>query len=138
MVVFFFLRWRKMTLRGRPLPTWFEETLVTRGMRPPHWLMRWSVRARRTPFEKLFGRVGEMLRVWGYTPEVNLTPAEQAARLSVVVPALAASSAILLAEYERATYSRLPGDLLLAQEAAHELRWRGYGLRVRRLLGFAF
>jgi transglutaminase-like putative cysteine protease len=127
-------RWRKYSLKGLPTATWFEQALTSRGVRAPRWLVNWSVRARRTPMEKVFAVIPEMLRVWGQPLETDLTPAEQVRRLEQTVPELSPYSSALLNEYHRAAYSRQKADLYRARRAAGELRQKGYRIWFQRLM----
>ncbi len=134
LLVYALYRWRKYSLKGSPMPTWFEKTLIKRGIRPPRWLINWSIRAQRSPIENLFANVAEMLRVWGQPPELDLTPFEQVRQLSSIVPDLSDNANLLLQEYQRATYSRHKVDIIRARQAATDLRQKGYQLWFQRLI----
>jgi len=131
---FAFYRWKKYSLKDLPIPTWFEKTMAQRGLRPPRWLIRWSMRARRTPMERLFARVPELLRAWGEEPALDQTPAEQVKRLSEIVPEIAPYAQALLKEYQLAMYSPHKADLIRARRAAIELRQKGFQLWFQHLL----
>jgi hypothetical protein len=110
----------------KPLVVYVEESMRARGWRIPRWLQEWSRLAKRTPMEKLFAIVGEMLRVWGKPPDPNLTPAEQVEQLAGLVPEISSQAVVLLEEYQRASYSHHKVDFPLAREAAEEMRSLGY------------
>jgi hypothetical protein len=133
LVAFAYYRWKKYSLKNTPVPTWFERTLTSRGIRPPSWLTMWSIRARRTPMEALFARVSEMLRVWGHNPTTDLTPAEQVSLLAKMVPELENDAGVLLEEYHRSAYSRRKPNYMRAKQAATDLRLKGYQTWVKRL-----
>lgn len=133
LLVFAIYRWRKYTLKGMPIATWFERALTDRGMRAPRWLVNWSRRVQRTPMESLFARVPEMLRVWGQDPALDSTPAEQVRRLTEIVPELSAYASVLLREYQLATYSNHQANLSFARSAAADLRQKGYQIWFQRL-----
>jgi hypothetical protein len=133
LLIFAVYRWRKYSLKGMPIPTWFERALTDRGMRAPRWLVNWSIRVRRTPMESLFARVPEMLRVWGQDPALDSTPAEQVRRLTEIVPEVSTYATVLLREYQLATYSNHPANLPFARSAATDLRQKGYQVWFQRL-----
>lgn len=110
----------------KPLVVFLEESLLARGWRVPWWLHEWARLAKRTPMEKLFAIVGELLRAWGAPPETDQTPAEQVSRLAILVPEVSGQAGTLLEEYQRASYSQHEVDYTRAQEAAGELRSVGY------------
>ena len=134
LLVYAIRRWARYTLKGMPVPTWVEKTLAKRGLRTPGWLVNWSIRAQRSPMESLFANVGEMLRVWGQPPELDLTPSEQVRRLGSIVPDLSRDANLLLQEYQYAIYSRHDVNILRARQAATSLRQKGYQLWFQRLL----
>jgi hypothetical protein len=109
-----------------------ENILLARGWRVPNWLRKRSRLARRTPMEKLFARVGEVLRLWDAPPQSDLTPAEQVMALAGLVPEAADPAAILLEEYHRAAYSSFEADYERARLAAGELRSTGYKVWFKR------
>jgi transglutaminase-like putative cysteine protease len=110
----------------KPLVVFVEETLRAKGWRVPRWLRDLARLARRSPMEKLFANVGDVLKVWGKPPEPDQTPAEQVETLSGLVPEVAGQAAVLLQEYHRASYSRHEVDFTKAKQAADELRSVGY------------
>jgi len=110
----------------KPFAVIIEETLIQRGWRVPGWLKRHARLARRTPIEKMFSTVGELLRAWGKQPSLNHTPSEQVAQLSVLVPEIAVYADVLLDEYQRSIYSQFPADMSRARRAAEDLRANGY------------
>ena len=126
-------RWRKYSLKNTPIPTWFERVINDRGLRSPGWLVNWSIRARRTPMEKYFARVPEMLRVWGQPADLNLTPAEQVQRLVQIVPEISGDATTLLNEYQHAAYSRIKYDTYRARQASSDLRQKGYRVWFKKL-----
>jgi len=109
-----------------PLAVFAEETLLARKLRVPRWLKNWARLERRTPMEKLFAHIGGMLRAWDAPPQSAMTPAEQTAALTVLVPETADSARILLEEYHRAAYSAREADYERARQAAWQLRLAGY------------
>ena len=129
-------RWRKYSLKNTPVPTWIERVMNDRGLRSPRWLVNWSINARRTPMERYFARVPEMLRVWGQPADLNLTPAEQVQRLVQIVPEVTGNATILLTEYQNAAYSRRQYDTYRARQAATELRQKGYQVWFKKLIRF--
>jgi transglutaminase-like putative cysteine protease len=129
-------RWRKFSLKNTPVPTWIEHVITDRGLRSPGWLVNWSIRARRTPMEKYFARVPEMLRVWGQPADLNLTPAEQVQRLVQIVPEISGDATTLLNEYQHAAYSRIKYDTYRARRAAADLRQKGYQVWFKKLIRF--
>jgi hypothetical protein len=129
-------RWRKYSLKNTPVPTWIERVMNDRGLRSPRWLVNWSIHARRTPMEKYFARVPEMLRVWGQPADLNLTPSEQVQRLVHIVPEITGDATILLNEYQHAAYSRSKYDTYRARKAATDLRQKGYQVWFKKLIRF--
>lgn len=129
-------RWRKYSLKNTPVPTWVERVMNDHGLRSPRWLVNWSIHARRTPMEKYFARVPEMLRVWGQPADLNLTPSEQVQRLVLIVPEITGDATILLNEYQRAAYSRSKYDTYRARKAATDLRQKGYQVWFKKLIRF--
>ena len=109
-----------------PLLVYTETMMLEHGWRVPVWLRKRAIIARRTPMEKLFSRVGDMLRIWDAPPQADLTPAEQVAALTSLVPETAGPAADLLEEYQRAAYSPFGPDYERARLAAGELRAKGY------------
>jgi transglutaminase-like putative cysteine protease len=109
-----------------PLAIMVEDILTRRGWRVPGWVRNWARLARRTPMEKLFAAVGEMLRAWGKSPTPDLTPAEQVSRLTEVVPEITHHATVLLEEYHRSVYSPFGGDFRRARRAAEDVRALGY------------
>jgi len=128
-------RWQTTILKETPFPVWLERVLEKRGFHPPAWLKRWSERVVRTPMERLFAVVPEMLSVWGIPPKVEMTPAEQVARLKNVLPELAEQAQVLLEEYQFAMYSQRRYNISRARQAAATLRLRGYQRWIARLMG---
>jgi transglutaminase-like putative cysteine protease len=134
LLVFAYFWWRKHSLKDQPFATWTEKFLIKRGMKPPKWLSIWSVRAQRTKMEVLFAYVGEILRIWGKPPTLDLTPSEQVEALSQLAPELSGVAGVLLDEYLRAAYSKHLVDFYRARQAAVELRQKGYQIWVQNLL----
>jgi transglutaminase-like putative cysteine protease len=120
-----------------PLFVFVEEVLDKRRWRVPSWLRQWARLARRTPIEKLFAAVGELLRAWGIPPGPNLTPAEQVEQLAVLVPEIAIDAKVLLEEYQRSIYSPYQVDMLRARRASEDMRANGYRAWMNRRSGRA-
>ncbi|BAJ64391.1 DUF4129 domain-containing transglutaminase family protein [Anaerolinea thermophila] len=134
-LVFGLRRWKKTVLRETPFPVWLEQVIEKRGLQIPAWLKHWSQRAIRTPMERLFAVVPELLWVWGVPPRMDLTPAEQVANLKRVLPELAGEAQTLLEEYQRAMYSQRGYNIPRARQAAATLRLKGYQRWIARLMG---
>jgi len=103
-----------------------EGMLVERGWRVRAWLRQWARLSRRTPIEKLFSTVSELLRAWGKPPAPNLTPAEQVAWLCDLVPEVSVHAETLLEEYHRSIYSPYQANLNRARRAMEDMRANGY------------
>jgi len=129
-------RFKKVTLKETPLPTWIERRLEVRGVKPPAWLHNWSVRLQRTPIEALFGIVQELLRVWGQPASSGMTAAEQVDSLVKIVPKLTQDASALLGEYHRSIYSPYPANLDKARRAVSNLRMNGYTIWAQHLIGY--
>ncbi len=106
----------------KPAPLIILDTLDKFSLAPPRWLERLAFRARRTPIERSFGIVMRSLRWLDAEPTPAQTPAEAAAKLSVLLPAAAENIRTLLDEYQNAVYSQEPGDWATARRAAKSLR----------------
>jgi transglutaminase-like putative cysteine protease len=115
-----------------PLIVFVEDSVRARGWRVPRWLQEWARLARRSPMEKLFARVGELLKAWGKPPALSLTPAEQVGALTELVPDVGEQARILLEEYQNATYSPHQVNYARAKQAAGDLRMNGYRAWVNR------
>ena len=110
----------------KQLVVYLEESLLARGWRVPRFLREWARLARRSPMERMFAAVGELLRAWGKPPELSLTPAEQVSALIMLVPEVSDPAAVLLEEYQNAAYSSRQADYARARQAAGDLRSAGY------------
>jgi transglutaminase-like putative cysteine protease len=127
LLAFGFYRLFEKPIRSKkPLAVFAEEILVQRGWRVPRWLSNWALLARRTPMEKLFAGVSELLRAWGSPPLPSLTPSEQVEKLSMLAPETAPFAQVLLEEYQQAAYSYNAADFLRARRAAQDMRANGY------------
>ncbi len=139
---------------GKPFVVYIEDYLLSRGWRLadevngavvesklpsapgartwriPRWLHHLARLGRRSPMERLFASVGDLLRAWGKPPGLSLTPAEQVDALASLVPDAAGEARILLEEYHVAAYSKAEPDYSRATSAASTLRT----LRLRTLM----
>lgn len=133
LLIFGLYRLFEKPIRARiPLAVVVEQTLEARGWRVPNWLRRWARAARRTPMEKLFASVSELLRAWGNPAQPNLTPAEQVERLAGLVPEVRVDASTLLDEYQRSIYSPYAADFNRARRAAEDMRANGYRAWINR------
>lgn len=136
LLAFAIYRFSVTVLTGTTLPVWLVGTLASRGVRAPRWLSAWAITSRRTPMETQFAVVPFVLRIWGQDPPGGLTPSEQVARLSMLVPETAAPAGVLLDEYLRSAYSPHAADLERAREAATQVRLRGMATWLKQQLNF--
>ena len=110
----------------KPLPVYLEDALKSRGWRVPVWLRGWARLERRSPMEKLFASVGQMMRTWGTPPLTEQTPSEQVDTLIALLPEVSSQARVLLEEYHHAAYSPHQFDYARARQAVGDLRVTGY------------
>lgn len=106
-----------------PIPPVFERLFNRMGYRVPEWLQSRRRSRELLPVEKLFSRVGWMLRMLDKPAEPSQTPREQAVRLVHLLPATKEPVRVLLNQYQRSIYGPYPVDLEQARKA-HWLLWR--------------
>ena len=131
----FILAWRARHRRLMPpFPVLLERGLHRLGWRPPALLRRWAHRALLSPLERAYAEIDRALRRLGAAPGAAHTPEERAASLADLLPLASEPTALLLAEYQTATYSPHTYDIGVAQEAARSIRGLSWRAKLRQLV----
>ncbi|MBS3784694.1 MAG: transglutaminase domain-containing protein, partial [Anaerolineae bacterium] len=131
----FILAWRARRLHLMPpVPVLLERGLHRLGWRPPALLRRWAHRALLSPLERAYAEIDRALRRLGAAPGAAHTPEERAASLADLLPLASEPTALLLAEYQTATYSPHTYDIGVAQEAARSIRGLSWRAKLRQLV----
>jgi len=118
-----YISWRKRRqLIILPLPIMLENTLRKIGIQPPEALKVMSRRALLSPISKAYLQINIALERLGADPQLNETPSERAQRLGIIVPETERAAQRLVKEYHLATFSRKPANLVIAWNAATEIR----------------
>jgi len=135
-LVLVFFAWRVYRRRDLPpLPILLETGLRRMGLvEPPPALSRWARHVALAPLERAYVELDYALARLDAPPAPADTPAERAAALTHLLPAAADPAQQLLAEYHAATYSPRPGNLYVAQQAAHAIRDLSWRARIRQLV----
>jgi hypothetical protein len=81
-----------------------------------------SRRALLSPISKAYLQINIALERLGSYPKPNETPSERAQRLSVIAPETERAAQRLVKEYHLATFSRKPANMVIAWNAAAEIR----------------
>jgi len=105
----------------KALPVLIDRIFRRRGWQTPALLRLWAGYARLLPIERAFVAVEWATRLMGGPIKEGLTPAEQFAALSSVLPQGASHGERLLDEYQKAIYSPHPADLQIARQASRDL-----------------
>jgi transglutaminase-like putative cysteine protease len=106
-----------------PLAPALERFFNRFGWRVPEWLKARRRSAELQPVERLFTRVGWMLKLLGKPVDASQTPQEQARMLAGLLPQTREPIQILLDQYQRSIFGPYLVDLEQAQRA-HWLLWR--------------
>lgn len=118
-----YISWRnRRQLIILPLPIMLENTLQKIGIQPPEALKIMSRRALLTPISKAYLQINIALERLGADPQLNETPSERAQRLGIIVPETERAAQRLVKEYQLATFSRKPANMVIAWNAASEIR----------------
>lgn len=126
-LILFYVVWR-MRPQDKPIPVLVETGLRRVGVQPPAALQRWAIRASWTAVERAYQEINNALGRLGARPAPADTPAERAVALENLLPANGASIQSLVREYHATAFSGRGGSILIAHEAANEIRqasWRG-------------
>jgi len=118
-----YISWRKRRqLIILPLPIMLENTLRKIGIQPPEALKIMSRRALLTPISKAYLQINIALERLGVDPQPNETPSERAQLLGIIAPETERAAQRLVREYHLATFSRKPANMVIAWNAASEIR----------------
>ncbi len=131
-LILFYVVWR-MKPPDKPIPVLMEAGLRRAGVQPPVALRRWAIRASWTAVEQAYQEINEALARLGAHPQLADTPAERAARLEDLLPATEDSIRALLKEYHASAFGQRGGSILIAHEAAGEIRRASRRDTVRRI-----
>jgi hypothetical protein len=104
-----------------------------RGDRFPAWVRNAALFALAEPFERAFHSVNVGLRWMGKPPTPNLTPAERAASLKILLPDAKDDIDVLLTEYQSVQYSKHGGDLRAARRSSRRLLRYSFLARWQRI-----
>lgn len=115
--------WRNRSrIKIPPAPILAERAFLRAGLRPPRFISRLALQASLPPLSKAYLEINRALRRFGNEPAATSTPAERALVLTAIFPPAEKPASSLVFEYERATFGGQNADLLVAQQAATELR----------------
>jgi transglutaminase-like putative cysteine protease len=116
-------RWWKShpEITNHPFPVILEYGFKSRGLRIPKLLFRWARHAELSPIEKIFLRIGWMLKLLGKKALPSQTPGEQTGDLIKALPITINPANVLLDEYQKAIYSRHSYDIERARQAQTRL-----------------
>ncbi|MBI3162123.1 MAG: transglutaminase domain-containing protein [Chloroflexi bacterium] len=97
----------------------------------PAWLQHWARWLELTSIERAFHSVNTALTWMDKTPNLHATPAERAAMLTELIPAIAPSVNILLREHHADLFTPNAGDSSLARREARKILWRVAYLKMK-------
>jgi len=117
-----------------PAAVILEHAFIRAGLRPPKFIQRLARQAALPPLTKAYLEVNRALARLGRVPAVTNTPAERAEILANLLPPAQDPAFNLVYEYEREMFGGQSARLLLAQDAAKELRKLSTLAALRRLL----
>lgn len=117
-----------------PFPVQIESGLRRLGIEPPRILRRWARFASLSPLTRAYLELNRALSRLGARPARTDTPAERAARLSLLLPEARDLIEDLLVEYQSATYSPDPGNAETGQRAGREIRKISYLALLQRFI----
>jgi hypothetical protein len=120
--------------RNTSLPALAAAILRRVGLKIPGWLNFLAYYFGLPPVSRSFLLVPVYIRLLGGRKPAGATPAESVRFLNNLEPATTYYSQILLAEYERETFSRLPVDQEAGEKAAGALRNQVFQTLWQRLL----
>ncbi len=132
-----FLGWRyrsKINITFQAAPIMLETSLIRVGIRPPKALQVWARRASLPPLSKAYLEVNQALARLGEPPELNATPSERADSLGQILPVADKPAHQLVDEYQVATFSQQPANMVVALKASNDVRRLSYREFIHRLL----
>jgi transglutaminase-like putative cysteine protease len=128
-----YLSWRgRRQVVLQPISIMLEKSFIKIGLRPPKAIHLWARRALLPPVSKAYLQINLALERLGATPSPTETPFERAARLGRLVPTLDKPAHRLVREYHIATFSQKPANMVIAWNAATEIRNQTRGDLFRR------
>ncbi len=136
-------RWADQAAKASPparviqlslLPVMIESALLKIGFQPPRFIHRWARYAQLPSLAKAYNEINRTLARLGEQPGKNATPAERAARLSLIIPPATEPAQILVREYQIGTFSPKPANLELAVQSAKSIRQLSYRMILKRML----
>lgn len=118
-----YVSWRKRrNLVIQPVPIMIENSLRRLGIQPPESIQLMSRRALLTPIAKAYLQINLALERLEAEPRPNETPFERAERLGKLVPETDKAAQRLVREYHLATFSKKPANMVIAWNAAAEIK----------------
>lgn len=118
-----YINWRKRrNFIIQPLPIMIENTLNKYGIKAPESIHLMSRRALLTPISKAYLQINIALERLEAKPGPNETPFERAERLGILVPEAEKAAHRLVREYQVATFSKKPANMVIAWNAAAEIK----------------
>jgi transglutaminase-like putative cysteine protease len=112
----------KLRFKFPPLSVSLERGMRRVGMRPPDFIVARARYQLLPALSKAYVEIDRALTRLGNEPSPSQTPAERAAQLVQLLPAVSQPVGRLVSEYQLTTYSPHQGDSQAAQQASTQIR----------------
>lgn len=133
-ITFLFMMLLKVPDRSTSFVAIMESGMLWSGIKPPHWLMRWSAYMKRLPMEQTFLVPDMLFSLLKLPPNPGQTVRERVELWENLLPEIQPFSSVLLNEYEKDLYGSGHGDYALAFQASRMIARKIIRAAVFRIL----
>ncbi len=124
----------KIKIQFAPLPLMLISILERWKLKAPSWLSYWARWIGLTPIEKLYERLGRLIKLTGAKVSQGQTPAERINQLVMAHPNLRFHAMEFLVEYQRAEYSHHPASYTRAWYAFRKMERRVLVIWIKKII----